>query len=408
MTGVHRPLSAWISYVDNGVLSQVNDGEDRADARAFSRFAAGWTREALRWNEMHVLALSNGESTAVELDDYGRPVQATPDVVDAVARVERGWPHVSPDLDDFRDAALPLRYWLMQRLADEGTPEDGAFSILPWDLLDRAVESLLGTLRGDGVGELVEMRHWLTPAVRGLTGPLEQLDHGLRTEDESVARLGAAGLLESLLHLSLSRIPSASLSGLGSLVREIGAADPLLRHTARVVGARLTGESGPRMRIRLNSVLEAAANGREVREHSASAADGEFSIRVNENQAGEVRVLLRLPKPVQGRFGPWGDVFARLRVVRQGAEEQFYWVNLQPEDGQLVGFLKFPLRPGWSDFDCDGVPVTVDDMAGEHPERLLGSLYASTSSVKRWSRIANTLPDLHPIRLAVRQYEESR
>ncbi|WP_158842344.1 hypothetical protein [Saccharothrix deserti] len=410
MTAAHRPLSAWVSHFDGTTLDPVNDGDDRSDARAFAHFATGWARTTTPWGDTFALALTDGSATVVELDDYGRPIPVTPEIVRAVERVERDWPDALPDTGDLADAPLPLRYWLLRRLAAEGDPPDEVFALLPWDLLDRAVTSLLTTLDDPAApGELVEMRHWLTPAVRGLTGPLEQLDHGLRTDDPRVARLGASGLLDNLRHIPLSRVPATSLARLVPLVRRLGAADPLYRHTARVVEARLVGESAPRMSVRLNSALDAAANDEDVREHTEAVADEAFSVRFDETQAGWVRVLVQVPKPTGGLFGDRADVFAPIRVApRDESPEQRYWVALYPEGDKLVGVVSFALPRGWSEVDCDAVPASADDLAAEHPDVLLPSLHASIPpSARQWLEIADDLPAGHPARIAAQRFEES-
>lgn len=410
MTAVHRPLSAWISYLDGSALEPVNDGDDRSDARSFTCFDEGWARTSAPWGQSHALALSDGTSIVVELDNFGRPIPVTPAIAAAVERVEQNWPHFQTDARDFAEASFSLRYWLLQRLAEEGAPSDEAFSVLPWELLDRAVASLLITLDNPGeLGELVEMRHWLTPAVCGLTGPLEQLDHGLRTNDERVARLGAAGLLNNLRHLPLSRIPTASLGHLTALVQRLGTADPWLQHAARVVRARILGESVSLMNVRLSSTLLAAANDKTVREHSESVADGNFRLHVDETQAGWVRVVVEISwsdvEPLWRRDG----MFAPIRVVpADDSPEQHYWIALYPENDAFVGAIAFQLPPGLSEIDGDGVPVGVDELAAETTEALLPSLFASIpQSARQWMKRATMLPSRHPVKAAVLRFEES-
>lgn len=415
MTVVHRPLSAWVSRLEGATLAPVNDGDDRVDARASGRFLTGWDRSVLKWNNRTVLGLTNGYRRVVELDDYGRPIPVTAAVVRLVREIEQGWPSV--ELDDrtqwLAEAALPLRYWLLERLAAEGDPPDEAFAILPWDLLNRVVSSVLTTLKTpDRPGELVEIRHWLTPAVRGLTGPLEQLDHGLRIGNGTIARLGAEGLLDSLQHIPLSRVPAESVAGLVPLVGRLGEIEPLYRHTSRVVRARLIEEeqSVPRMRVTLNSALDAAANHQEVREHTESVEDDIFRVRVDETQAGWVRVLVEAATPgVGGPFAHHRGVFARVLVVPRDAQvEQRYWVALYPEGDGLVGALTFALPHGWSEIDCDSVPIGVDELATVAPEELLPSLHAGIPpSTRRWLDISDNLPPNHPARVAAERFTEA-
>ncbi|NUT95020.1 MAG: hypothetical protein HOY78_23655 [Saccharothrix sp.] len=409
MTAVHRPLSAWVSRWDGAALAPVNDGDDRADARWSTDFDIGWTRTAVQWRDKHVLGLSDGEATVVELDDYGRPIPVTLEIASAVEHVELDWPRARPRPEDFAGAAIPLRYWLVQRLDEEGDPDVEAFHVLPWDLLDRAVASLITTLdRREEPAELVEMRYWLTPAVRGLAAPLEQLDHGLRTNDDRVARLGASSLLDNLRHIPLDRVPGNSVAGLIPLVHRLGAANPLFRHTARVVEARLAGERGPRMAVRLNSALDDAASDDDTREHTVLVEDELFHVRVQETQAGWARVLVRLPNPDEPEFGAPRGSFAPIRVVpRGGSPEVRYWVALYPEGEHLVGSVSFAVPHGWSEVDCDGVPVSEDDLAAASPDELAPSLFAANRrTARQWIAVADGLAEGHAVRRAVQRFVE--
>lgn len=419
MTAVHRPLSAWVSRLESETLAPVNDGEDRADARTIEYFSTGWNRTAVSWGHGQVLSLTADDgAVVVELDDYGRPIPVTDSLLELVQEIEQDWPSVDPVLLGnaiwrLHEAALPLRYWLLERLAAEGDPPDDVFAVLPWYLLDRAVASVLTTLgTPEQPGQLVEIRHWLTPAVRGLTGPLEQLDHGLRTGNGTIARFGVEGLLDSLQHIPLSRIPAESVASLVSLVMRLGEVEPLYRHASRVVRARLTEDerSVRNMRVTLNSALDAAANHEDVREHTESIEDDAFRIRVDETQAGWVRVLVEVAKPREdGPFTHHTGVFVRVLVVpRDAPAEQRYWVALYPEDDGLVGALTFALPRGWSEIDCDSTPVGVDELASVTPEELLPSLHAGIPpSTRRWLDIADDLPPNHSARIAAQRFEEA-
>lgn len=240
---VHRPLSSWVARVlPNGhSLGDVNDGDPRTDARTLNLFLDGWERTAFPWTGRAVLALSRPADglTVVELDEYGTPIATGEAAVDLLRRVEEAWPAVPDEVSGLARESLALRYWLLERLDAEGSPPDAVFALLPWELLDRAVAAVTIALEPGGrLGELVEIRHWLTPAVRGLSGPLEQLDHGLRTGDPDIARQGATTLLTNLRDLPLSRIPESSRRALGALVERLGDV-PEHREIAAVVSGRL-------------------------------------------------------------------------------------------------------------------------------------------------------------------------
>jgi hypothetical protein len=235
MSPNHRPLSTWIAHVTPGTatLGSVNDGDDRSDAREMDYFNGEWRRVAVPLSEgISALGLthSNG-ATVVELDDFGAPISISTTGLAVIDRIEQHWPVIDDALADqfdlLADEPLPLRYWLLARLDAEGNPPDRIFAILPWDRLDRAVDAIAAGLEPGGeIGELVEIRHWLTPAIRGLTGPLEQLDHGLRSRDDKIAQLGASELLTKLRNAPVSRIPDSSKARLAHLVTQLDSLDP--------------------------------------------------------------------------------------------------------------------------------------------------------------------------------------
>jgi hypothetical protein len=240
----HRPLSQWVARVQPGsaVLGAVNDGDRRADARHLPTFSQGWHRRGYNWNGLPVLALCRAADSlaVVELDDYGKPIVASGEAITVITRIEEHWPQADTGILMLAGESLSLRYWLLQRLDAEGEPPDELFGVLPWQLVDRAAVAIRSALEpGEQIGELVEMRHWLTPAVRGVTGPMEQLDHGLRTGAPDIAERGAATLLRNLRDLPLARIPADSRRRLAALVDGLGRAMPEHHDLAVVVERRL-------------------------------------------------------------------------------------------------------------------------------------------------------------------------
>lgn len=421
MSPTHRPLSAWIAHIapDAGEPGPVNDGDDRSDAREMDYFADGWHRVAVPLGaDSSALGLthSNG-ATVVELDDFGVPITISSLGLAVIDRVEQRWPLIDDVLADefpvLGDESLPVRYWLLERLDVEGDPPDEVFRILPWNLLDRAVEQVSAGLKPDGeVGELVEIRHWLTPAVRGLTGPLEQLDHGLRSGDRRIARLGASALLANLRDISVSRIPDTSRERLNRLVNLLGILDPLYRHTSRIVAARLTG--GPpvsRIRAVLNPSMEAAAGTETVRQHSEVLGDDDQWVRITKTRAGKVHLTAHVARvnTVDGLLTERLGAFLPVRLVpRDGRPELRFWIALYVEDDHLVGSIEVVLSQGDSRFDADDAPVGVDDLEFTDPTALLASLQASSPlSQQCWFDVAEELPSAHPVRVAVERYEDS-
>lgn len=239
-----RPFSRWVARIlpDETQLGPVNYGDRRSDARYLELFTTGWQRHLAGWSGRTVLALrrTRDDQTVAELDEHGVPISTGPDALDVIGRLEDSWPRTGLELLTLDREPLALRYWVLARLDAEGDPPDQVFSLLPWDLVDRTVDSLCSALApGGAIGELVEMRHWLTPAVRGLTGPLEQLDHGLRTNRPRIARDGATTLLANLRDLPVSRIPAHTRDRLITLVDLLGQTDRDHRDIAGLVHARL-------------------------------------------------------------------------------------------------------------------------------------------------------------------------
>ncbi|WP_345559764.1 hypothetical protein [Nonomuraea rosea] len=351
------------------------------------------------------------------MDDFGRPITASRRAVEVIDRIEQQWPVIDGGTADMFGElgreSLPLRYWLLERLDAEADPPDEVFAILPWDLLDRAVEAVAAGLEPDRtVGELVEIQHWLTPAVRGLTGPLEQLDHGLRTGDRLIARFGANALLAGLHDLPLSRVPARSRAGLGRLVLLLEGLDPLYRHACRVAAARLAGwPEGARIRTELHSNLEAAAGTNHVREHTENLGDDIQRIQLVETQAGWVRVTAQLVG-VPAADGPLAErvgSFLPIRITpRDGGPIRRLWIALSDDDNHLEGTITVALPQGHSAFEADAAPVGAQDLNDADPAELLASLHASTAQTAlAWLDVAERLAENHPICVTARTFEES-
>ncbi|TKK91284.1 hypothetical protein FDA94_00255 [Herbidospora galbida] len=353
----------------------------------------------------------------MELDDFGRPIIASRQAVEVIARIEQRWPVIDGGTADLfaelSGESLPLRYWLLERLDAEARPPDEVFAILPWDLLDRAVEAVAaGLAPGGTLGEPVEVRHWLTPAVLGLTGPVEQLDHGLRTGDRLIARFGANALLAALCDVPLSRVPARSRVGLSRLVSLMEGVDPLYRHACRVAAARLADRSeAGRIRTELHSSLEAAAGTDEVREHIQILGDDVQRVQLVETQAGWVRVTAQLVRTHAGD-GPLAErvgCFLPVRITpHDGGPIRRLWIALSDEDDHLEGTITVSLPQGRSAFEADGAPVGAQDLNDADPAEVLASLYAGTATTAlAWLDVAEQLVEAHPIRVAARAFEES-
>jgi len=420
MSPAHRPLSSWIAHLepDSRRLGPVNDGDHRSDARQMSYFSEGWSRVAVSLGTTaQGLGLTRSDGTTVlELDDYGAPIMVSRNAVEIVEEVEQRWPTVDGRTVErvrmLASESLPLRYWLLQRLDAEGDPPAETFAILPWELLDRVVDAVVvGLEQGRKGGTLVEIRHWLTPAVRGVTGPLEQLDHGLRANDPHAARLGASALLTGLRSVSLDRIPQHSRTGLSRLVTLLGDFDPLYIHASRVATGLLTGQAAPpRIQTRLHSHLEPAAGTENTREHIETLGGDHQRLRIVETRASRLRLTARIAalettdSPLAERVG----VFLPIQLVSPAGPTERVWIALSREQDYLIGTVIVALPQGRSELDGDGPPVGADELSLVDREELLESMRASTATTaQRWLDLAQELPTDHPVHLAVNVFEDS-
>lgn len=416
MTPTHRPLSSWISFVakGSGRLSPVNAGCHRSDAREMSCFLRGWRRVAVPvGDDRQALGLANEDGgLVVELDDFGTPIVVSAPGLAAVRELEERWPQEDERLiEGLREESLSLRYWVLERLNAEGTPSDGAFAVLPWSLLDDAIDAVAGAFEpGGGLGELVEVRHWLTPAVHGLSGSLEQLDYGLRTSDAKIARTGASALLTRLAEAPVQRVPERSRARLSRLVRLLGIADPLYRHASRVALARLRGEEQlPTIRTTLTPSMERAAswNG-DVRQLTTRIGDDDLWVRVTKFQSGRARITAHVSADVRTApaFWDWTDTFLPVWLFRPGEKAgQRYWIALYEEADELVGSIEITIPKGRSRVVADAAPVGVDGLSHVRPIELFASWQVGSALSKtRWTAaVEDVLDEHHPLRIARRE-----
>jgi hypothetical protein len=435
VTVMHRPLCRWVARLATDgpgsavALGPVNDGDDRSDARNWPSFENGWIRSrpsASRPGSSPVAALgltstATGE-TVVELDNFGRPVPVTESGLALVDRLEETWPEVPESLTGeewlvLSEEAFYLRYAVLRRLVDEGQPADGLFHILPWHLVDAVAESVAQNLGGSvPAGEVIELQHWFTPAVNGVTGPLEQADAGLRVGDRRTVRRGLRAVLAGLCGEHIERIPPSTRAVLAVLVDAIVAREPVLR----LVGDRarrglVLGDSPSSAALltaqAFTSRLAAAAAGPGHRkETTVLGTDG---LRVLVTRTAGRRLEIRadvdladvLVGDVPGEAA--ADWFMPIEIEIVDARRTL-WIALHREDVRLVGGLDLALPAKFS-VDVGGFPVMVEELASRPLQEILDSLWAGDYlTAEAWLNAAAGLSSLHPVKRATDLFEAGK
>ncbi|WP_030217567.1 hypothetical protein [Streptomyces bikiniensis] len=449
----HRPLSGWVARFEPGGapgapgrLGPINDGDERADARAAARFRAhGWTRadatvRRTAGDPVRALALRAPDgSLLVELDDRGAPVEVSADGAELVARLEERWADVPADpatVERLARESLELRYFLLHRLDLETDAPAALFHCLPWQRVEAAARATAALLDapGPGAGQgprtapYGELRHWFTPAATSLAGPLSVLEAGLRT-----VRPGpwfgreASALLAGLLAVDPERLPAPARAALAGLALRIGA-DPALHHSARLAAARLTAPE-PRAAVdalaltaRLDSAFVLrAADGEDDGSAATSLGRGPVEAEVTVTRGGRVTVEMEIDvfaaeasgagggRAVDAAEGPPCQPvrFGPVDGAAGAPEGERYWMLLDDAGPVLHGRIAVPAPTGQFDVDLDGPPVPLLFLDRVPPAELLASLRANERiGPARWHELVDGLPPRHPAHVALAAYEE--
>ncbi|MFF9391132.1 hypothetical protein [Streptomyces griseoluteus] len=434
----HRPLARWVARLGAGpresgghrVTGLVNDGAERTDARSLPLFQdPAWRRVCLTARRggapaVPALALHHpGRGTAyVELDDYGRPLRASTAGTELVARIEARWdiPPSEPDVVRVLSGeSLDLRHVLLHRLADESEPPPVLFHSLPWAGLEAVVDNVLSMLDTAGSVErpAFELRHWFTPAVTRLAGPLAVLERGMREGREPIVlRREAAALLTGLLAARPERIPGATTRRLALLAERLGAQDRLLRHTARVITVRLRPDqsdrrlASPSLALRMDPVLPAAAR-TTGSGYRTTVRDESFELRADHTPGGRVRVMLTVHAPPGTDEGAWttspDGLVAPLTIRSAETGTARLWIALREKENSLLGVLELFSRPSRLDLVADEPAVPFAALRNVPAAGLVPSLRASSAATLRlWDRAAVALPAGHPVSVALRLHRD--
>ncbi|WP_329167200.1 hypothetical protein OHB49_43970 (plasmid) [Streptomyces sp. NBC_01717] len=443
---VHRPLSGWIAFLKPGppdgrpAMGVINDGDERADARNMARFrTAAWARTSVITERDgvsgRVLALRAPDgSLVVELDDFGRPIPVSAEGAVLVAELEQRWfdlPADTATVERLRGECLELRYFLLHRMGRETTTPAELFHCLPWERVEAAAHTTALLLTPGGTASAPanragersaeeELRHWFTPAVISLAGPLSVLRRGLRG-----GRAGpwfsreAAALLTGLLTLAPARLPAPARSALSELAGRLGT-DPALHHSARLAAARLTNpvsvpvELDLTLTARLDSDFVLRASSGAPEETGALLEQGPVTVDVAVTPGGAVVVELEISTTAASPVRPAADdgplchpvLVSPVGAMAQDGAPIRYWMLLDSSGDRLHGFLAVPAPEGQFDIGLDAPPVALRFLDRVPQREILASLHGNEHiGPSRWHRMIDGLPVHHPAHAALAAYE---
>lgn len=425
MTTGHRPLSDWIGRLDRtrptGV-GLINDGDERLDARSLPMFEQGWLRRTTVLDGRTALALQHpsDDVTYVELDDFGAPLLISDQGAGLIDRVEESWPRaeLSPaDLGVVAGFSRELRYLLLHRLDREGSPAPELFHTLPWAPVIEVAGAVRALLDGDMAPELsadaADLGPWVTPAAPGVTGPLEQVHEALTGDELQLAVIGGTSFCEGVRGADPARFPAEVASALADVAARLASINPFLRHAALLATEHLSGGRPAAFVADLTSELAKAAGSEQNRSHVVRLRDASpFRVETEVTAAGRLMVSVevgveagperdRLVRSYSGLFAPV--------VVRFGAQATRYWMALEARRRWVAGTLDVPCPKGRFQVEADAAPIGVWGLSRIRPEDLLPSLRGTNSAGRQvWRDVAERSPAGHPIRRAIREFDDGR
>jgi hypothetical protein len=422
----HKPLSTWVTAVEYSAgttvpwprPTDINFGDEWADARGLPEFADGWQRQAIALDGPYLalgLVRDGSDEAVVELDNHARPVPVSQAAAAIIRRLEDSWPDAilsDTDLADLAREDKVVRYLLADRLGNEGSPE--LFRILPWDLVDELTGQLTGMLDGDQPpAGIIELGYWFAPAGSRFTAALEQLDEGLRARDPALSRVAASALCAQLLAVAPGRLPGPTRIALAALAGRLDEVDPFLRFAGRRAAARLRpgSDAGEEPTVRLNTELDAAADtATEVRTESGTAARAPFTVRLVVTATGRAEITISAPPADLGDrvANSYGVMLIPVRVTGEDGSTR-YLLPLRPWP-DLSGELDVELPDSeYVEADVDGPPIGVTEAAFLDHDEVRRSIEGvrTQSGLEPWALIAGRLAPAHPLRaLITREIED--
>ncbi|MBB5779332.1 hypothetical protein [Nonomuraea jabiensis] len=398
-------MSDWILRIG---MTEVNDGDERADARNLPMFASGWLRNRVPLEGgLFVLGLVHpGTGTTVlELDDAGQPIPVTAEGLAIIERIENRWPRADVSAEDvavLSGEPVELRFLLLSRLAREGSPAPRLFHTLPWHLVTRAAHEIDTALRGVEPMTATRLRHWFTPAGSRFTAAIDQIAAGLRAGDDEAVRVGGTALCTRLLIANTERIPGETRHALCGLVETLASRDPFLRHSAALATARLRhpGQTSGEP-LRLTSRLQPAASAdRQVRKNIQEFLRPPFTMRLTVRSQGRLQLSVRaaLRPELAAAADAYRVMLVRL-TVRGDGEETPYVIPLRRGPDGLMGVAS--LRVSWGEFELrmDGPPIGLAEAELLTEAELRHSIRSVETGAELlpWQELSARLRSHHPL-----------
>ncbi|WP_155344667.1 hypothetical protein [Acrocarpospora pleiomorpha] len=401
-------------------FGDVNDGDERADARHLPWFTQGWQRRRveldLGYGALGLVHQSTGHAV-VELTESSRPIPVTAAGLAIIDRIEGRWPEAdldAGDLDVISGEDLALRHLLLSRLADEGLPLPELFHTLPWHLVSELAEQVIAALRGGMASPDVRLRHWFAPAGSRFTAALDQIGAGLRAGDDLAVRVGRTALCTRLLEAKVPRVPLSTRQVLCGLMDELAVRDPFLAYWARQASERLAPEGGTGARdegsVHLPTRLPAAADTRRrIRRQTRRIYQDPFVIDLTVTDTGRLEIDVEAglasadPAPV---IDPYHVMVLPLDV-HGGDGERAYFVPLQRVPGGLAGAISIPLAAGGAEVEYEvglaGPPIGTAEARFLPEDDMKRSLLAvrTRTALRPWQDLAAAMPAGHVLRSMV-------
>jgi hypothetical protein len=424
MSTACKPLSDWIARLDHAGRGPINDGAERVDARDFD-WSGRWRREHVTTTDEDgraIMALglveeATGE-TYVELDDFGRPLEVSADGVALIEAIESVWPDPMVDdalVDRLRQLSREIRYFIFLRLVREGSPADRLFVALPWEEVEDAARTALSALRDPSDRAVdADLRHWVTPAVAKVVGPLAQLCEGLATSDAELIRIGSSALCEGLAAANVRRMPATTVEAFQGLVNEIADQNLFLRRVASLASESLSGRLGAddRTGTRLTSEQPLAASTEETRYIVTREGDeGPMVLQTRLSPEGRLIIIVMLAMdagPDRDRLiSTYGEVFVPVHLSTDSASTT-YWIALRERTGGLTGRVEVGLPEGTARL-WTGPPAGTAELAQLSIAELRRSFDAADNAGRSlWIATRDRLSAGHRLRSAIPEARDDR